>query len=60
MSEISGSDGYFGLSSTELKNGGYSGLPSPVSTRMYGLDVPTMYVSVPSELRLNASAILPE
>jgi len=49
MSEISGSDGYFGLSRTVRKSGGYSGFPCPVSTRTYGLDRPTRYVLVPRD-----------
>ncbi len=47
MSEMSGSDGCRGFSSAVRKTGGYSGFPSPVSTRMYGLEVPMMYVLVP-------------
>jgi hypothetical protein len=47
MSDMSGRDGFRGFSSAARKIGGYSGFPSPVSTRMYGLEVPTMYVLVP-------------
>ena len=51
MSEMSGSDGYFGFSRTVRKSGGNSGFPSPVSMRMYGLEGPTRYVSVPKAAR---------
>ena len=58
MSEISGSDGYFGPSRTAHKSGGYSDFPCPVSTRMYGLEEPTRYVLVPKEAHMNVRVIV--